>query len=273
MDDQFLQTISDSLSSISTSLPVPEDTRNGISLLILKNDLHLSYLQNLVFLILLRLRGEEIQDHPVVWQLIENRVWIERGINPLETKLRYSIEKLLKAAEKRDIVNETPDALLYKPNPSALVSQVADSAETETVYRPPKISSMAPPTSAPRPRKNRLVSDFIDAELSHAPIEEPSIGSHRSRMSTKERRDQDNRKRYEEDNFIRLPEEKKKKRRAQGLDDFDVDIGGPYNFEQQPSLAEKSRKTNEGSKTATRIGAAFNKRRKTLDNRKKRKNK
>lgn len=86
-------------------------TTDGISLLDSKNDLLLSYLQHLVFLILLRLRHnrnsteEDGLGHKVVGKLIELRAYLDRGIRPLETRLRYQIDKVLRASDEVDRVS------------------------------------------------------------------------------------------------------------------------------------------------------------------------
>ncbi|KAF7549026.1 hypothetical protein G7046_g8473 [Stylonectria norvegica] len=102
--------------SLSTALDVTpklaaiEHQKDGISLLDVKNELLLSYLQNLVFLILLKLRnsksnsesanGVEPQlDEPVRAKLVELRLYLERGARPLEEKLRFSIDRFLRTAD------------------------------------------------------------------------------------------------------------------------------------------------------------------------------
>ena len=102
---QALLSSTESAPELSSVLP-PKD---GISLLDVKNELLLSYLQNLVFLILLKLRNyndetsddEETQnfDDAVVQKLVETRVYLEKGIRPLEARLKYQINKALRAAD------------------------------------------------------------------------------------------------------------------------------------------------------------------------------
>src|ERR1700742_3297902 len=81
---------------------------DGISLLNIKNDLLLSYLQNLVFLVIIKLRNGFSEDSSneftldVVKQLMDLRVYLERGVRPLESKLKYQIEKVVRAAEEAD---------------------------------------------------------------------------------------------------------------------------------------------------------------------------
>jgi hypothetical protein len=70
---------------------------DGISLLELKNDLMLNYIINLVQLMLVKVKGQSIDGSPYIDELIEGRVILEK-IQPLEKKLKYQIDKLLKAA-------------------------------------------------------------------------------------------------------------------------------------------------------------------------------
>lgn len=72
-------------------------TAKGLSLLDLKIQTLLSYLSNLAFVMLLKAEGGKLEEHPVVDKLIEARTVLEK-LRPLETKLRYQIEKLVKGA-------------------------------------------------------------------------------------------------------------------------------------------------------------------------------
>lgn len=88
--------------------------KNGLSLLDVKNDLLLSYLQNLVFLILLKLRNAKGDDNAnpdrideaVRTKLVELRLFLEKGARPLEEKLRYSIERFLAQARESQSQDE-----------------------------------------------------------------------------------------------------------------------------------------------------------------------
>lgn len=113
----LLKALESSLSTLSTTLPSSESIqppKDGISLLDTKNELFLSYLQNLVFLILLKIRN--IKSDPnsvdndrknsvaeeVVKKLVEVRVYLDRGVKPLENKLRYQIDKAVRAADQNE---------------------------------------------------------------------------------------------------------------------------------------------------------------------------
>ncbi|ERF76262.1 hypothetical protein EPUS_04339 [Endocarpon pusillum Z07020] len=117
----LLTTITESLTSATSSFPAAQPdsppsllppSADGISLLDTKNDLLLSYLQDLVFLIVLKLRhhnGGVLSDgdsgcvaigDEVVRKLVETRVYLEKGVRPLEGRLRYQIEKVVRAADE-----------------------------------------------------------------------------------------------------------------------------------------------------------------------------
>jgi len=105
----LLDSLTQSLASVQEATPkvsAIDRPKDGISLLDVKNELLLSYLQNLVFLILLKLRnakndsskGEKEIDEAVRAKLIELRLYLEKGARPLEEKLRFSIERFLSRA-------------------------------------------------------------------------------------------------------------------------------------------------------------------------------
>ena len=86
--------------------------RDGISLLDVKNELFLSYLQNLVFLILLKVRhsrgtsknedGGELSNL-VMRKLHELSIYVDKGVLSLEKDLKYQIDKVIRAAEDAKI--------------------------------------------------------------------------------------------------------------------------------------------------------------------------
>ncbi|KAK7957241.1 Sas10/Utp3/C1D family protein [Apiospora aurea] len=105
----LLDTLTQSLTSAYEATPKLagiEPPQNGVSLLDTKNELLLSYLQNLVFLILLKIRnaknsGEDDSDlsNTVVEKLVELRLYLEKGVRPLEEKLEYQLDRMLRAAD------------------------------------------------------------------------------------------------------------------------------------------------------------------------------
>ncbi|KAI9761827.1 MAG: hypothetical protein M4579_000767 [Chaenotheca gracillima] len=284
---ELLSNLTTSLASAAESVPHagPETSiTDGISLLDTKNELLLSYVQNLVFLILIRIKngGAPVKiahlDQEVVKKLVELRVYMEKGVRPLEGRLKYQIDKVVRAAtdegnaaesaQKKDsdgkvIANgnggnsegsdndEDQDAdrnslpqhgladideLSYRPNPASLLRPSSPSSRTaaagkDGIYRPPRITPTAlAPANAGReeanrasrkPGKSATLDEFVNSELSTAPLAEPSIGSTiqsggRRSQSQREREIDSRRRAYEEDNFVRLPKETKKERAKKG---------------------------------------------------------
>jgi U3 small nucleolar ribonucleoprotein protein LCP5 len=112
----LLSSLMHSMTSVSSAFPSGEESllppADGISLLDTKNEILLSYIHNLVFLIILRLRhaGETQSDSQklgtdAVKKLVELRVYLEKGVRPLEGRLKYQIDKVLRAAEEVDRIS------------------------------------------------------------------------------------------------------------------------------------------------------------------------
>ncbi|KAF2996488.1 hypothetical protein E8E13_005182 [Curvularia kusanoi] len=278
--ESLLATLTTSIQSATEALPKDDailPPKEGISLLDVKNELLLSYLQNLVFLILLKLRarssGESAQLHPqdeVVQKLVELRIYLEKGVRPLENRLKYNIDKIIRSADDAarrtaqansaavkkparkdtgsdddsdaesvagsDQTGESEDEMAYAPNKAAVLRAKTEEqqpssardrdAQKDGIYRPPKITPMAMPTTDRaerrdrRPNKSATLDEFIATELSSAPIAEPSIGSTithggRHTKSEKERREENERREYEESNFTRLAPKSKKELRKE----------------------------------------------------------
>ena len=266
----LLTSLADSLTSATTSLPSNTNLAppaDGISLLDTKNELLLSYLHNLVFLIILKIRNqsspdsaeEPSLDEAVTKKLVELRIYIEKGIRPLETRLKYQLDKLILAASEASVppvsngttnTSKAPkqqrsksDAsgsdsdpelapqpaipdLAHRPNPSAFARPsetiTTRQSASDGLYRPPRITPTALPTTEPssrkkevRPRKSHALDEFIREEMDDAPVAEPSIGAGsglRGRAKEKEEAKRD----YEEMRLIRLPGDKRKRDRRRG---------------------------------------------------------
>ncbi|RDW79483.1 hypothetical protein BP6252_04121 [Coleophoma cylindrospora] len=138
----LLATLTQSLASALESTPeaaLAIPPKEGISLLDVKNELLLSYLQNLVFLIILKLRNrnsaeaadeedEDLED-AVVKKLVELRVYLEKGVRPLEGRLKYQIDKVLRAAD--DAARATSIANVAAKKPTAKDSDDEDASDDE----------------------------------------------------------------------------------------------------------------------------------------------
>lgn len=297
----LLSNLAASLTSATEPIPTAADDdaaalapKDGISLLDVKNELLVSYLQNLVFLIVLKLRNNDKTGakkdkefgnaDAVVKKLCELRLYLEKGARPLEGKLKYQIDKVVRAADdaaradearnkaaaaaasssdaapKRKTAedgdsedgsasdaDEDIDELAYRPNLAAFARSAAQQDEEKKtttareeagdgIYRPPRITATAMPEDLPRrggprdddgrsgPRRAAAIDEFVDEHLSAAPVAQPSIGSNvvaggRRIKSAKERANEEERRVYEETNFVRLPKVGKKERAQQARRD------------------------------------------------------
>lgn len=278
------EAVFDGLPASSSLLP-PKD---GITLLDTKNEIFLSYLQALALRNLNVIRsirdGSDTEDalklsNDITQKLVEHRVYLERGVRPLEQKIKYQVDKVVKAADDEERVaaqkaksatatngrtkaggedasedsdDEASDsdepseagaditATSYRPNAASFAQATAEDANTtrrarskeDGVYRPPRISATAMPTTEQRDRKDRrpersrTVDEYISTELSTAPTAEPSIGSTitaggRRNKDARQLAKEAERREYEETNLVRLPKESKKdlaKRQGRGGD-------------------------------------------------------
>ncbi|PYH38778.1 small subunit rRNA maturation protein LCP5 [Aspergillus neoniger CBS 115656] len=339
----LLETLTTCLNSTGSSLPktkrdAPSDVsieppQDGISLLDTKSDLLLSYMQNLVFLVIFQLRGlkssadknaEKNDSLPddIVKKLVELRVYLDRGVRPLEGRLKYQVDKVIKAAEdaeraergatapkkskkakksardeesgsdegssdnegdseedEEDEDEEDIDEMAFRPNVSAFSKKVepeakqdkaAARATSDGIYRPPRIMPTALPTTETRERRERpqrrsnVIDEFVSAEMSSAPMAEPSIGSTivrggRQTKSKKDREREAERTRYEETNFVRLAKESKKDRakrlRAEGP-------RGTFGGEEWRGLTEGADRITKLTRRAQGSGSALDRSRK-----------
>ncbi|KAK3170689.1 hypothetical protein OEA41_002771 [Lepraria neglecta] len=321
----LLATLTDSLNLASSSIPDATSLAppiEGISLLDTKNELLLSYLHNLVFLIILKLRNQSLSNSTngdyepspeplngaVTKKLVELKVYIEKGVRPLESRLKYQLDKLLLAAseastapattgtakaprtsngvKKPDVSESDSDVapqppaqipeLAYRPNSSAFARPSRDtkptSQDTSNIYRPPRITPTSLPTTErkeklSRPRKSTTLDAFIREEMTDAPIAEPSIGAG-SGLRGKARDKEEERRGYEETRLVRLPGEKKKKRR--GGEDLAGGLEGWRDFEFGDLKGGKGKRKRDGDGGGGRVGEGWEKRAKRGVGRKRR---
>lgn len=165
----------------------------GVSLLALKENSLLSYVNNLALVLLTHLERLHTEDSHRLEQsklhavhgTVQQRACLEKGVKPLEKKLSYQLEKMVRAfhrmeednAKAEAKVNEQvengqheqesesnsdsdsdsdseedsdEDNLAYKPDSAALAKMSrkpfrGKESEQDEKYRPPKISAAAPP--------------------------------------------------------------------------------------------------------------------------------
>lgn len=126
-------------------------TDQGLSFLEMKYNMLLGYLINLTYVVLRKCSGEKIEDDPCIDRLIEIRTVLEK-VRPIDHKLKYQIDKLVKTAVTGTNVN---DPTTFKANPDDLMGgnsdhSSEDDSETDEkpkksltgIYVPPKLSAV-----------------------------------------------------------------------------------------------------------------------------------
>ena len=205
------------------------DTSKGISFLQVKLQLLLSYLTNVTFLLMLRAEGKSIKNHPVVNQLAKLRVVLDK-IKPVDKKLKYQVEKLLKlgasgAAQELDEDEEDEEEveanpLSFKPNPNNLSASSVQPQESgdglykisrnnQKIYDDDRIGKRNKKEDKLKARaaNSKLVRQLRADLYSDKPEQVEIYGDH----LIKGDRDDKEKKNYEEDMFMRLMETKKDK--------------------------------------------------------------
>lgn len=232
-------TLSDQLEPMLARIKDSPSTAAGVSLLEVKFHTLLSYLSHLGVFTLMKLQGKRpITGHPSIEALVEARTVLEK-IRPLEQKLKYQIDKLLKTAvmhaDGKTLVSssktddKTPvvhDPLAFKPNPSAFIDGAEATEEgveqpSTGVYRPPQLVPMPYDQDddeensrggrlttklKERSSRSRLLKDLRN-QFDERPEEMSAEGmgyGGRDAANTVEDRTWNEREVFEEENFMRL---------------------------------------------------------------------
>lgn len=93
-----------------------------------KDQLLLMYLMDLTHLILDKASGGSLQGHDGILRLVEIRTVLEK-LRPLDQKLKYQIDKLVKTAVTGSLSENDP--LRFKPHPSNMMSKLSSEDEEE----------------------------------------------------------------------------------------------------------------------------------------------
>ncbi|XP_029954923.1 neuroguidin-like [Salarias fasciatus] len=204
-------------------------TSQGLSFLDLRYHLLLFYLQDLTHLISIKTEGGRIKESEALDRVVTIRTVLEK-MRPLDHKLKYQIDKLVRTAVTGSLAENDP--LQLRPNPGNLISKLSDSEESEDEdknkddsekkaapssgrkYIPPKIAPMhydgdvteadRKKMQAERQRRAALRSSVIQElrqQYSDAPEE---IRERRDFQSERESREELHRKNYEESMMVRL---------------------------------------------------------------------
>ncbi|XP_041974058.1 neuroguidin [Aricia agestis] len=215
-------------------------TDKGLSFLEMKYQMLLSYLINLTYIVLRKCSGEKIESDPSIDRLIEIRTVLEK-IRPIDSKLKYQIDKLVKTAVVGVTSEDDPQS--YRANPDNLVSKINGSDDDSSnqsedeqeqkeksaksnIYVPPKLAAVhfeesLSRTSSEQKNKERAKKQFLNSsvmrelreEYSEAPTE-VTTGNHVKHSISKYEQEKTE---YEENYLTRLPVTKAEKSRRRKL--------------------------------------------------------
>ncbi|KAM6976869.1 neuroguidin [Aplochiton taeniatus] len=208
-------------------------TSKGLSFLDLRYQLLLFYLQDVTHLITIKSEGGSLKDNEAIQRLVTLRTVLEK-MRPLDQKLRYQIDKLVRTAVTGSLAENDP--LHFRPNPENLISKLSESEDSEedTVvasvkkipsndrkYVPPKIAPMhyegdmtdadKKKELADRQKRAALRSSVIQElrqQYSDAPEE---IRERRDFQTERESQAELHRKNFEESMMVRLNVPRKEK--------------------------------------------------------------
>ena len=212
-----------------------QDRSNGLSFLDMKCHLVLDYLINLTYSMILKLSGKSLVDQPCIERLVELRTVLEK-IRPINKKLSYQIDKLIKMASMSEGGSSNP--LSFKPNLDNLVIKDEEDDDSDGgdndkqskgVYMPPRVTAVPyeeedklkkkQDKARQRSLNNALLQDLRD-EYSEAP-EEMRFGRNTNAKAKLQKREEE-RQKFEEDNFRRLAVTKQDKMMKRKLNELDT---------------------------------------------------
>ncbi|XP_059182757.1 neuroguidin [Centropristis striata] len=229
-------------------------TQKGLSFLDLRYHLLLFYLQDVTHLISIKTEGGKIKESEAVNRLVTVRTVLEK-MRPLDHKLKYQIDKLLRTALTGSLAENDP--LQLRPNPENLLSKLSESEESEgeaesqtekkaapssgRKYVPPKIAPVhydgdltdadRKKVQSERQRRAALRSSVIQElrqQYSDAPEE---IRDRRDFQSERQSREELHRKNYEESMMVRLnTPQRQKNGRKRGVMSMTGQLGDITHF-------------------------------------------
>lgn len=215
-------------------------SEKGISFLDIKNQMLLSYLIDLTYLTLIKIQGKQICGDEVINRLVEHRTVIEK-MRPIDYKLKYQIDKLIKISTTGNINEDDP--LRLRPQLDKLDDQEMDSDDDDDdepeksnkesmdsdvknvgKYMVPKVAAMKYEMEEERKRKaldrakKRAMSSSIIQELKRefddGPEEVRETGNFMKKRLDKEIKERTN---YEENNMLRINLTKKQRNETKKL--------------------------------------------------------
>ncbi|XP_075387553.1 neuroguidin [Tenrec ecaudatus] len=261
-------------------------TEKGLSFLEVKDQMLLMYLMDLSHLLLDKASGGSLQGHAAVWRLVEMRTVLEK-IRPLDQKLKYQIDKLVKTAVTGSLGENDP--LRFKPRPSNMMSKLSSEDEEEDEAEPGQSGASGkksvkgaakkyvPPrlvpvhydeTEAEREKKRlerakkRALSSSVIRELKEQYSDAPEeIRDARHPHVTRQSQEDQHRVNYEESMMVRLSVSKREKGRRKRasvmssqlhslthFSDISALTGGAPHLEDQNPIKKRKKVPKKGRK-------------------------
>ncbi|KAF6215148.1 hypothetical protein GE061_009899 [Apolygus lucorum] len=213
-----------------------KNLQNGISLFTIKEKLLVFYMQYLAEFMKFKVSGQKVEGSPVIERLAEIRVYLER-IHPIEKKLKYQIEKMLKTATLGSTDKNDPSR--FRANPASMSLETnedeeeddADSGEDDSkkkpgIYVPPKLSAVhydGDDSRAERRKKiierarKRALQSSVMQELKEEYLDTPVEVKSTNSLKQMEDKYQKRKREFEEEYFTRLPVTKGEIKRAKRI--------------------------------------------------------
>ena len=214
-------------------------TKQGNSYLEAKFHVLLSYCINITFYLLMKAKNASIKDHPVVQELVRLRTTMDK-LRPLDAKLKPQFQRLIHQAVAPSKKPNLDDRIAHRPDADDLVDEddaEDDEADVDTEksqsqgknkkqekekYSIPKLAAVPfdEDTSrtakekkiqsqrAARAKKSQFLNDLRE-EFSERPMEQAAIGTEAKHSSARD--EDEDRRRFEEANFMRLRETKQQR--------------------------------------------------------------
>uniref|UniRef100_T1HB58 Protein involved in rrna processing n=1 Tax=Rhodnius prolixus TaxID=13249 RepID=T1HB58_RHOPR len=189
---------------------------NGIGFFDVKNQLLIFYLINLCQLIILKASGKSIEENSAIERLVELRVTLDK-IRPIDQKLKYQVEKLVKIAIK-GARNEN-DPCRFKANPGNMTNESKlgnnEKLRLYCIYGDDTYE-IKKQKIIDRARKHALRSSVME-ELKEQYLDTPVEIVQTNSLKQKEDKYQKHKQEYEENYLTRLPVTKEELRRKKRI--------------------------------------------------------
>jgi len=250
-------------------------TTEGMDYLEVKYQLLLDYCIYLTYYMLLKTKGQPVADHPVLKELLRTRILIEK-IKPLDNKLQYQIEKLLKMANQHvdpEVAFKNIDTKLRAgPNLKAFLKPKEEGEEAQdpseqpyqisknrsTHYEDRKEKKQKEQERALKRAANSRMAKFVNEMVGEEP-EEQDLDISKDLLGHKKKTQDEEVTEYEETYFTRLDRramEKKEKSqkgaRGRGKNqDYDDVLGGLEDFATFSALRDNNRPEEVDMEPAT----------------------